>query len=97
MSYYMKQRIFFTLLIFGVVSVAQAYDVECSGYDSVTGAMVQGECEDGLFTGYDLTGAMSEGNCSAGEMFTAFNPQTGAMIYGNCSSTKNQMSPEKSD
>jgi hypothetical protein len=92
----MKQKIMFIFLFLGAVSVAQAYDVDCTGYDS-TGAMVQGQCEDGVFTGFDSTGAMSEGSCSAGEMFTAFNTQTGAMIWGNCSSAPNQLSPEKTD
>jgi hypothetical protein len=65
-------------------SAALAFGVECTGYDSTTGAIVQGQCNQNFFEGYDTTGAMVEGSCSPGAPFTAYNNETGALVSGSC-------------
>jgi hypothetical protein len=81
----MKKRLILIVLCLGFSTVAQASEVECTGYNSVDGGLVQGYCNDGFFTGYESTGAVVQGNCVAGEMFMAYDTQTGAMVSGSCS------------
>ena len=58
---------------------------DCEGYNSDTGALVYGECDDGDFEGYDSeTGNYVYGDCEEDGDLDAYDSETGAYVYGEC-------------
>jgi hypothetical protein len=80
----MKQKIIIALLSLVVFNIAQADQQDCSGTNSVNGAMVYGTCSEGSFTGHDsVDGSTVYGTCSGGS-FTGYESPSGASVSGTC-------------
>ncbi len=82
----MSKKIPVVLFAIFLSSPVYAYSVECYGFDQSNGSMVNGQCENGEFFGYENDGSMVNGSCSPGGMLNGFNSQTGAFVSGSCSS-----------
>jgi len=75
-------KLFICNLILFFIFISNSYS--CEGYDSETGAYIEGDCYGGDFEGYNTeTGSYVYGECNGGDL-EAYDSNTNAYVYGDC-------------